>query len=198
MIWLLACTTGEIDPDTDPVVADTDPVDTDVPIRDVDADGSRSDVDCDDYDPAVHPGASEVWNSTDDDCDGVTDADGDYTGTATVDATAIYEGNPYSWRVTCPTTLHRSDQSFRFGVICTSDPDDEKMVLLLGSTMEVHEVDNVVYEGDFSGAVRVSSSGGWDADGTGALSWSGFSVTTLTFSLNTHSLDLTGRATLQR
>jgi hypothetical protein len=198
MILWLACSGAPVDTDT-AATADSDvPVDTDRPIRDVDADGSTSDADCDDYNPAVYPGASERWNSTDDDCDGIVDADGEYAGTATVDATAIYEGNPYSWRLSCPTTLHRADQSFRFAVTCTSDPEDARMVLLLGDTMEIHEVDNIVVESAFSGAVRVSSSAGWDADGSGTLTWAGFSVTTLTFTLNTRSLDVSGRAPLER
>ena len=48
---------------------------------DLDGDGFDSTVDCDDSDPAVHPGASEVCNGVDDDCDGfVDDADPDLVG----------------------------------------------------------------------------------------------------------------------
>ena len=40
---------------------------------DADGDGYTSDVDCDDADPAVNPGATEQCNDLDDDCDGETD-----------------------------------------------------------------------------------------------------------------------------
>jgi hypothetical protein len=43
---------------------------------DKDGDGHTSDVDCDDDDAKVHPGADETCNGKDDDCDGDTDEDG--------------------------------------------------------------------------------------------------------------------------
>ncbi|MCK6526318.1 FG-GAP-like repeat-containing protein [Myxococcota bacterium] len=42
---------------------------------DGDHDGFRGSEDCDDADPAVHPGAAEVCNGLDDDCDGTSDED---------------------------------------------------------------------------------------------------------------------------
>jgi hypothetical protein len=200
ILWIFACTPAvDTDPTdtTDTTVHDTD-VDTDVPIVDIDADGSKSDVDCDDYDPAIHPGAAETWNSTDDDCDGVVDGDGTFTGTATIDTTAIYEGNPYSWTLSCPTTLVRKDLWFTFAVVCTSDQGDARMVQLLGDVMEIHEVDNIASQDHFSGAVRVSSTDGWDADGSGTLKWVSFGTTDLNFSLDTRSLGLHGGARLTR
>lgn len=43
------------------------------PNIDTDEDGYTSDVDCDDQDPHVHPGALEACDGQDDDCDGVVD-----------------------------------------------------------------------------------------------------------------------------
>ncbi len=42
---------------------------------DGDGDGYTDDVDCDDSDDAVHPGADELCNGVDDDCDGTVDVD---------------------------------------------------------------------------------------------------------------------------
>jgi len=63
--------------DTAPTgTGDTHAVDTGPPIsQDADQDGSTSAEDCDDSDPAVHPGADELCNDVDDDCDGVIDED---------------------------------------------------------------------------------------------------------------------------
>ncbi len=43
------------------------------PLPDVDGDGVAAGADCDDQDASVHPGAGEVCNGRDDDCDGQTD-----------------------------------------------------------------------------------------------------------------------------
>ncbi|MBX7108528.1 MAG: putative metal-binding motif-containing protein [Chitinophagales bacterium] len=64
------------------------------PVTDIDGDGFDVSVDCNDNNPAIHPGATEVCNSTDDNCDtqideGVkitfyADADNDTYGNAAV------------------------------------------------------------------------------------------------------------------
>jgi hypothetical protein len=50
---------------------------------DADKDGVKAGVDCDDHDPAVHPGAAELCNGKDDNCDGTIDEgfDADNDGT---------------------------------------------------------------------------------------------------------------------
>ena len=58
----------ELPADTAP---DDSALDTDTAPQDADGDGSPAGEDCDDSDPLVHPGAQEICNGEDDDCDGV-------------------------------------------------------------------------------------------------------------------------------
>ena len=82
---LLGCATapdgggaGVDAPAFDAAVADSDPPDTDADTGDerldMDADG-YVEGDCAETDAAIHPGAAEVCNGLDDDCDGTIDAD---------------------------------------------------------------------------------------------------------------------------
>jgi predicted outer membrane repeat protein len=58
---------------------------TETPV-DSDGDGHLSDVDCDDSNPAVHPGAAEECDGRDNDCDGELDEDGSELVPVYVDA----------------------------------------------------------------------------------------------------------------
>ncbi|HND34390.1 MAG TPA: putative metal-binding motif-containing protein, partial [Myxococcota bacterium] len=53
---------------------------------DADADGYNVDDDCDDSDAAVNPGATEVCDSVDNNCDGAVDDSGGTTWYADADA----------------------------------------------------------------------------------------------------------------
>jgi len=76
--------------------------DTGLEAVDADGDGYLPAVDCNDEDPAVHPGAEEVCDETDNDCDGLVD-------TGSTDATPYYpdlDGDGYgAGEVAFPTTL---------------------------------------------------------------------------------------------
>ncbi|MCB9780582.1 MAG: hypothetical protein H6742_18590 [Alphaproteobacteria bacterium] len=61
---------ADTDADTD---TDTDGGDTGIGDPDEDGDGSPASEDCDDTDPAVFPGAEEICNDKDDDCDDEVD-----------------------------------------------------------------------------------------------------------------------------
>lgn len=58
-----------------PAVESPTPDETSTPVLDEDGDSHPASVDCDDTDASVHPGADEVCNYIDDDCDGDIDED---------------------------------------------------------------------------------------------------------------------------
>ncbi|MFT5683061.1 MAG: hypothetical protein ACI8RZ_003988, partial [Myxococcota bacterium] len=81
-------------------VVDTGPVDVEEtgPV-DADGDGSLSDVDCDDDNDSVYPGAEDICDGIDNDCDDIVDEDGEtawYT-----DADADGYGDAETERLSC-------------------------------------------------------------------------------------------------
>jgi hypothetical protein len=93
--WLLicvavACDLGEKPDDTGPAGA-----------ADQDGDGSPASVDCDDGDGSIHPGADELCNGVDDDCDGVVDEEAVDAATWCDDDDGDGHGDPEACAVAC-------------------------------------------------------------------------------------------------
>jgi hypothetical protein len=106
LLFIVGCSGGEKDtvddttetPDTDSTDTDTtDTIDTPGdPNVDADSDGSSAADDCNDADPNVHPGAVELCDNRDSDCDPANE-EGlatfvPYSGGASVDLTAAFAG----------------------------------------------------------------------------------------------------------
>jgi len=88
--------------DTDIGIAGTDTGDEDTGVEaiDNDGDGYTSDVDCDDNDAAIHPGATEVCNGIDDDCVGGVD-NGLTFRYYYLDFDGDGQGDPDNWLYNC-------------------------------------------------------------------------------------------------
>lgn len=171
---------------------DTSPVDRD-------GDGSALGVDCDDGNDRVYPGATEVFDGWDNDCDGVTDANGDYTGTLRADARASYQGDSYDFRLRCPVELSRVLSDFTMLVVCETDPEDAYAALLLGSRLEMVPDDPYLWEHEvWTGRIAITSSNGWDTFADGSLRWSSMDETALTIELSATWLSIDGSSQLTR
>ena len=146
-------------------------------LRDVDQDGFTEDIDCDDWDPRIHPEAEEILNDEDDDCDGFVDIDGIHTGTLNLEAVAIYQGTPYFFEQTCEAEVTRIEGQVQFLAHCQVDQAQERANMLLGEEIVISGSENFIFEDTCQTMVQFSSSGGemeWDTQGEVSLSWSSF------------------------
>jgi hypothetical protein len=208
LVLLLACSSAQpivtgddtaapADTDTD-TDTDTD-ADTDTDTaRDIDADGSPEGVDCDDHDPSAFPGNTEDWDDVDGDCDGVVDGDGAWTGTMRIDATAIFEGRSYSFRLSCPFAGTRTLGVFDYTVACEPDADDPDAQRMLGATLTLTPDDPTVSGDTWADVVVATSSNGWDTDGDGTVRWSSFDDADFDFDFSSLSLNFSGGGAITR
>ncbi len=96
ILSLAACRTDPSKPDTDTLSGDTGPE-----LVDADGDGWLSDEDCDDDDASVHPGADEVCDELDNDCDGAIDEEAVDASTFYTDADGDGFGDPDAAVLAC-------------------------------------------------------------------------------------------------
>ncbi|MCP4804316.1 MAG: hypothetical protein GY913_22865 [Proteobacteria bacterium] len=183
-------------PDDSDSDSDTDTDDPGPP--DEDGDGYDATEDCDDDDDDIHPGATEVFDGIDNDCDDRIDANGDYKGSLTVTAEGWYEGTKYTLTPDCPMTMVRGLTNAAWVVTCTTEASDTYGRLLLGETLTITPDDDYLWELDtWSGTAVFESSDGWDTNGTGTLSWNDMEKATLVIALDTQWLDVTGSGKLR-
>jgi hypothetical protein len=183
-------TDTDADTDTDPNV-DTAPVD-------LDGDGYAADVDCNDTNVAVYPGAPELWNERDDDCDGLVDADGAWSGSMQMAASAVYEGRRYDFSLRCPYAGTRTLGQLAFTITCTPDPEDVDAQRLLGETLIVTPKDTDVTGAAWADDVEFTSANGWDSDGEGTITWSSFSDAAVAVQMSGVSLAASGSGDIAR
>lgn len=183
---------GEDSGQTDSGEVDTGPWDRD-------EDSYTSEVDCDDRDPDVNPGADEVFDGTDNDCDGVVDAQGSYSATIPISARGWFENTPYDFELQCPATMERALIDFELQVVCEIPADDTWGRKLLGATLTMTPDDPYLWELDaWSGTLIIESSEGWDTGAAATLQWTDMEQAALSISLDTAWLDATGKGTLKR
>lgn len=194
LLFLLACACRPVDP---PGTDDTD--DTGQALgTDRDQDGALAHEDCDDLDPRAYPGNEESWDGRDNDCDGVVDGRGDFSGPHVVEAVAVVEGQQVEMSLSCPVTLERLAGTLWFEVRCTPASDDADAHTLLGAEVVVVPLDNGVTAESWSGEVEWTSSNGWTTTGIAHATWSGMDDVWLTTGLDTVSLEWSGTGSLTR
>jgi len=131
-------------------------------IQDLDGDGFSGDIDCDDLTPTVYPGADEVCDGIDNNCDGAVDEDAVDAVTLSADADGDGYGDPSTTATACDLPSS--------GVVDASDCDDARPDIHPGADEICDGVDNNC-DGSIDGQDAVDSLvwyGDGDGDGYGA------------------------------
>ena len=90
-------------------------------------------------------------------------------------ATAIYEGNPYQFSQSCSGVLRRELTQVFLEITCLIDQSQENANLLLGETIVITSDKMGLYGISWSDNAEIVSSGGemeWDSTGQVEVSWS--------------------------
>lgn len=145
---------------------------------DRDEDGWTADVDCNDLDPRVNPGAEEVfWNGIDDNCDGRVDGNGLYLGDADVTFRATIEGVNHRWDLSCETRVDRLGWSISLRISCDAPEEDPVALQAMGERFTVVQVENIADEESYAGGGRLESEAGWGTDASLTATWQGQAYT---------------------
>ncbi len=151
-ILCLAFHLAACDTDDDKPGAHTGDTGTSPAATDADGDGYFADEDCNDNDASIHPGATELCDGMDNDCDG--EIDEEVLTTYYADADGDGFGDPDTWVEACekPTGY----------VPNGTDCDDDLATAFPGNTEVCDDVDN-----DCDGEVDEDTTGIWWADSDG-------------------------------
>lgn len=208
MLMLLLACGGDATRDSGLLPGDSDTTGTtdthDTGPHDLDQDGVTAAEDCDDLDDRRYPGAEEIWDGVDNDCDQLVDGDGVYSGTVSATATTVYEGKTRTGDFTCTTALTRDSGVLDYSIVCpvTHPDDDERDVLrlIMGTELVLTVASGYADVSDslWAGRTTITSQAGWDTTGDAQVAWTDTASARFSFTLNAAQLGMSGSGSISR